>query len=353
MIAPFPYFGGKSKVAHVVWQAFGDTPNYVEPFAGSLAVLLARLHDYRQRIETVNDAEGMIANYWRATQQDPDAVARWADWPINEADLHARHLWLVSERRGMTERLMGNPDYCDAKIAGWWLWGICQWIGGSWCSGKGPWVSVDGVFTKRPPARDVDRDAPGVSRERPALGSGVGIYRRLPQLDSGRGIHRRLRNGAPGGLAQAWSEHIRAMMRELADRLRCVRVCCGDWSRVCTTVPTTDRGVTGVFLDPPYSKAAGRDANLYATDSMSVAVPVREWAIEHGDDPKLRIALCGYEGEHTMPASWRAWRWKAHGGMANVGHGPGKANRERETIWFSPHCLLDGLPDCARNRAGA
>lgn len=40
--APFPYFGGKSLVAGHVWDAFGgDVRNYVEPFAGSLAVMLA------------------------------------------------------------------------------------------------------------------------------------------------------------------------------------------------------------------------------------------------------------------------------------------------------------------------
>ena len=37
MIAPFPYFGGKSAIAHEIWARFGDVPNYVEPFAGSLA----------------------------------------------------------------------------------------------------------------------------------------------------------------------------------------------------------------------------------------------------------------------------------------------------------------------------
>lgn len=40
--APFPYFGGKSRVAEPVWQRFDDVPNYVEPFAGFLAILLAR-----------------------------------------------------------------------------------------------------------------------------------------------------------------------------------------------------------------------------------------------------------------------------------------------------------------------
>ena len=42
--APFPYFGGKSKAAELVWSLLGDVPHYVEPFAGSMAVLLNRPH---------------------------------------------------------------------------------------------------------------------------------------------------------------------------------------------------------------------------------------------------------------------------------------------------------------------
>lgn len=40
--APFPWFGGKRKVAKEVWQRFGNVKNYVEPFFGSGAVLLGR-----------------------------------------------------------------------------------------------------------------------------------------------------------------------------------------------------------------------------------------------------------------------------------------------------------------------
>ena len=62
--APFPYFGGKSKVAPLVWSRFGDVRNYVEPFAGSLACLLARPSPF-VGTETVNDADGLISNFWR------------------------------------------------------------------------------------------------------------------------------------------------------------------------------------------------------------------------------------------------------------------------------------------------
>ena len=41
LIAPFPYFGAKSQIASTVWNALGDVPNLVEPFAGSLAVCQA------------------------------------------------------------------------------------------------------------------------------------------------------------------------------------------------------------------------------------------------------------------------------------------------------------------------
>ena len=78
--APFPYFGGKRKAADTVWPAFGLVDNYVEPFAGSAAMLLAAPPD-ATRIETINDFDGFVANFWRAVAHDPDAVAHAADWP--------------------------------------------------------------------------------------------------------------------------------------------------------------------------------------------------------------------------------------------------------------------------------
>jgi hypothetical protein len=54
-------------------------PNYVEPFAGSLAVLMLRPHG--PKVETVNDLDKYVANFWRALSKDPDAVAAAADEP--------------------------------------------------------------------------------------------------------------------------------------------------------------------------------------------------------------------------------------------------------------------------------
>ena len=153
---PFVYFGGKSAVANVVWDALGDVLNYCEPFFGSGAVLFLRPGGAGS-IETVNDADGFVANFWRALQHDCDAVAEHADNPVNEADLHARHLWLIGQRERITERLMGDPDFYDAKAAGWWCWGLNCWIGSGWCSGRGPWTSENGELVLRDPGQGVNR----------------------------------------------------------------------------------------------------------------------------------------------------------------------------------------------------
>jgi hypothetical protein len=74
-----------------------------------------------------------------------------------------------------------------------------------------------------------------------------------------------------------------------------------------------------------------------------VAHAVREWAIANGDNPKYRIALCGYDGEHAMPDSWTELAWKANGGYEGQRKAGRTGNSKRERIWFSPHCHGTGL----------
>jgi site-specific DNA-adenine methylase len=321
MKSPFPWFGGKSRVADLVWERFGDVQNYVEPFFGSGAVLLERPTE--AGIETVNDLDCMVANFWRALKNNPDAVADAADWPVNEVDQHARHLWLSSQEE-FRERMKTEPDYYDAKIAGWWVWGQCSWIGSGWCSRQLPHLGDAGT---------------GIHRKLPHLGNaGRGVNRQLPHLgNAGMGVNRQQEFVEDGeGISQTRDALFR-YMNDLAGRLRRVRVCCGDWSRVCGPSPTVKLGTTGVFLDPPYLD--GRTDAIYSTDSLTMAHEVREWAIAQGDDRKMRIALCGYEGEHQMPESWECVEWKARGGYGSQGDNQARENSAKERIWFSPHCL--------------
>jgi hypothetical protein len=384
---PFPWFGGKSPAAERVWNALGDVANYVEPFCGSCAVLLLRPGG-AGHIETVNDADGLLANFWRALQHDSDAVAAAADNPVNEADLHARHLWLLGEKPRITEKLMGDPGFYDATAAGWWVWGQCCWIGSGWCSGQGPWVSEGGEMVLRNPGQGVNRQRPhlgnpgqGVNRQRPHLGDpgqgvnrqlphlgdpgqgvnrqlphlgdpGKGVNRQLPHLgDPGKGVSRQLPHLAPGkessGECEARAYWMREYLGAIADRLRNVRVCCGDWSRVCGPSVTFRHGPTGVFLDPPYADKAKRTKGLYANDCEQVAHAAREWAIKEGTNPLMRIVLAGYEGEHEMPSTWRVEEWEAVGGYGLISddeESRGRVNKGRERLWFSPACKAANEP---------
>jgi hypothetical protein len=316
--APFPAFGGKSRVADLVWRRLGDVSNFIEPFFFSGAVLLRRPHP--PRVETANDLDCYIANFWRATQHDPEAVAAHADWPVNEIDLHARHRYLVlsDDARAFRERMRADPDHYDPKIAGWWCWGACCWIGSGWCAspaevernitatpalmgsdGKG-----QGVVRKRPhQSQQMPRErgrgdaaaGPGLHNKRPRVprehrsGSGgtmPGVHGR-PQLadaySRGRGVHgtdaadRYLGGQIPdlgsghgtglgrgvAGVGPSWNGTCasrRAWLVDwfsrLRDRLRTVRVCSGHWLRVCDSESVTTRlGMTGLFLDPPYRHA--------------------------------------------------------------------------------------------------
>jgi DNA adenine methylase len=252
--APFPWFGGKSKVAPLVWQRLGDVDNFIEPFAGSAAVLLARPHP--PRVETVNEAgdftnawratdpdtgdpgavadaacevlndlDPYVANAWRSIQRSPEETARWADRPVNELDMHAIHRWLVlgDDAREFRERMRSDPDYFDPKRAGRWVVGLCEWIGGGWAaspdalveqrsviSGPGQETMYGrGVHAKgerphqprqmpRERGRGVAAAGPGLHQKRPALGG-----TNHPVTHLGNGVHGRPSSPTPTAAAGA------------------------------------------------------------------------------------------------------------------------------------------------------
>lgn len=396
--APFPWFGGKRRAAHLIWPRLGDVPNYVEPFFGSGAVLLNRPHVPGNEI--VNDLDCYVANAWRAIRADPVAVAELCDWPVNEADLHARHRWLHA-RAEFRRRMENDPDYYDARIAAWWVWGISCWIGDNFCrparqdsmpnvagskgvARKVPYLTTGGqvVARKVPGARggrinaarsgntqgeslgvrpsgaapaepleelqragrgpdsslvDVASAVPHDGREGRGPESAVpAIPRQLPAIV---GTYKALEShrGEPigKGVAKVQGEALCEWMASLSDRLRFTKVCCGDWTRVVTKAATFGQGMTAVLLDPPYDAGDSYD-DVYGDLSRGVSAKVREWAIENGANPLLRIAMCGYEGEHAMPSDWECVSWKATGGYGNQSE---NKNRLRERIWFSPACL--------------
>ena len=403
---PFPWFGGKTNAAPLVWAALGDVPHYVEPFFGGGAVLLRRPHLANRTYfsETVNDLNGMICNFFRSVQLSPAETAKHASWPVSEADLLARHIWLVKwQHERNLELLMGDPEWHDPKVAGWWVWGICCWIGSNFCAGDGPWTSgPDGRAYKQGKGKP---RPPGVSSQLPHLhsnGQGVnhaglrepGVSSRLPHLhddgcgvnapqlrepgvasqrpslgDDGRGVnHAQLREpGVSDDDGVTYHDMVMPKLNEwfayLSARLRHVRILNGDWERAVTnsaskTLSVGKKGPCGIFFDPPYADTAGRNMDLYVNDSGTTAHDVREWCLAHGDDPEYRIVLAGFDGEHgtaLIDAGWREVAW-FKGGHLTGGYGVQGKNghqQHRERLWLSPHCLDLNQPEAKPITAAA
>jgi hypothetical protein len=334
----------------MVWRLLGDPHNYIEPFAGSLAVLLQRPHPANRPYyhETVNDADGLLVNAWRAIQMRPEETAHHASWPVTEADLIARSLAVLRwrEERDL-ERLMADPEWCDPKIAGWWIYAVACTIGP--LTGRGGWTvdPVSGRIIRR------TTESASVNRTLPQLTNGQGVHHpdaREPGV--GRTLPHHSGERESGGEDPEYHPMVMPEVRRwfgwLSARLRHVRIINGDWSRVCrrsvlyTFQVQMGDGYAGVFFDPPYA-GTERASDLYAYDDGLVAAQVRDWCLENGDDPKLRIVLAGYDTEHRAleQHGWTVHEWfkpgAFKGGLARIG---GEHQQHRERLWASPHCSL-------------
>jgi DNA adenine methylase len=282
--APFPYAGAKSRIADTIWRALGpDVPTYIEPFCGSAAVLLGRPRP--GRYESLNDSNGLITNVWRSIKLQPEETARFCFGPPNEIDLQARARCLQKEAAGLTAALVNDPEWCEPRLAGWWIY--CQslainpdWLnGGNAAAHKG---SRKGVFSER-------------------------------LTDIGE------------------------QMALLAARLERVQINCGDWERLVTPsalgLHYTGTVPVGVAFDPPYP-----NEQLDYGAEPGTAERVADWCRENGSDARLRIVLAGHLGDYDLPG-WRTLNW---GGSAGWGREKRGAN---ECLWFSPGCLpIDQQP---------
>ena len=308
--APFPWFGGKRKIAPEIWDRFGIPTQYIEPFCGSAAMLLAA--PKAASLEVVCDANGFIANFWRAVKNQPCAVAEWADYPVSHIDLGARHIWLSEQRATIAIELLDANWPGDAKVAGWWLWGQCSWIGSGWCE----WAGSGPARQQRGEGHTGGGEGPDAT----SAGMGIQAAGQVPHAsNAGRGYEALLTSS--GRAAWVW-------LHKLADRLERVRVVHGDWSRCLNS--HYGGNDTAVFLDPPYLAYE----RLYGTEAP-VAKEVAEWAREH---PTLRIALCGHAGDYDLPG-WEIAQWSRSGNT----YGSDKT-KDEECVWYSPGCLPKRQP---------
>ncbi len=337
MKAPFPYFGGKKLIAEKVWEILGDCDGYVEPFFGSGAMLWKR-PNWEGTYELINDKDCHVANVWRSIRNAPDQVAEWADFPINHAELNARSEYLKANAKAMRQAVGTDESYFDPKMAGYWIWCACLWIGAS-------------------DLNEESKEREDWNRPIPRL-SGVGIFNQeckewntaIPVLGKYAGIFSKKTrdNGFEGEALLPRNNGIYNWMRVLANRLKDVTGLCGDWKRGLHTIEMGQShhiaNSCAIFLDPPYGGENKHDI-VYTEDSFNVAKEVREWCVANGSRKHLRIALCGYGNEHDelLSHGWQKLEWKASGGYGNQNK-EGNDNSKLERVWYSPNCTKPNQP---------
>lgn len=128
MRPPLAYYGSKVTIGPQIAALLPPHKHYVEPFAGSLAVLLAKRPS---PMETVNDLDGDLMTFWRVLRDRPGDLERvCALTPHSRAEYlacrdvsgalddleRARRVWVwLSQARGGARRRTGwrqfmNPD---------------------------------------------------------------------------------------------------------------------------------------------------------------------------------------------------------------------------------------------------
>lgn len=125
MRPPFPYFGGKMSVADRIAELLPPHRHYVEPFAGSLSVMLAKSP---VPFETANDLHGELMTFWRVLRTRPvDLAASCALTPHSRAEYAAaaeldcgddletaRRVWVrLTQSRSGVLRKTGWRHYID------------------------------------------------------------------------------------------------------------------------------------------------------------------------------------------------------------------------------------------------
>jgi DNA adenine methylase len=140
---PFAYFGGKTINAGRIAALLPPHGHYVEPYCGSLAVLLAKR---RSGMETVSDLDRALVTFWRVLRErgadlarvcalTPHSLAEFrdaeeVDAPADELEV-ARRVWvrLTQGRAGTlcntgwrhfvepSNSAFGMPGYLDAYVS--------------------------------------------------------------------------------------------------------------------------------------------------------------------------------------------------------------------------------------------
>ena len=118
------YYGGKWRLAPWIISHFPPHQNYVEPCGGAASVLLQKP---RSPLETYNDLDGNVVNFFRVLRDQPDELIRkirLTPWAREEYELSLETCEDVVERarRFFVTIMMSIPGAISATAGQWRHW---------------------------------------------------------------------------------------------------------------------------------------------------------------------------------------------------------------------------------------
>lgn len=139
-LSAFPYIGGKSQMAPWIISHLPDHDCYVEPFAGSAAVLIRKP---RSTVEVLNDRDRDIVHFFNTLRTQPDELSEFiANTP------YSRQLY----KEWADEYYSGRRDDDPVARAGKWLYLRYASFGGKYGRKTG-WKRAS-VRNRQPPSKN-------------------------------------------------------------------------------------------------------------------------------------------------------------------------------------------------------
>lgn len=284
-----PYFGGKRTMAPEIVRQLGSHRCYWEPFAGSMAVLLAKPSCSS---ETVNDLHGDIVNLARVVRHP-----KWGAWLyrrlrrvlVSQLDFDEARSHLVLPVKPPAEELIGEADAMRAAH-----YFIAAWMGRSGMAGT---RTSNAGFAKRYTSAGGDM-----------AGRFVAAVQSIP----------------------AWRERLRS-------------VCILNEDAFGILAKLEDRAGTAVYLDPPYIvKGASYVHDFAAADHARLADALRRFQ-------RTRIVLSYYAHPllESLYPGWTVVDCSRSKHMVSAGR------RDKENDAVAPEILLINGPAAGEAKAAA
>lgn len=109
----FPYSGGKRRLLKYILPVIPEHSTYIEPFAGGLAVFLAKP---RAKVEVVNDLNAEVSGFYLYVREHLESLLAEMEWYLHSVDIFNR----LRDSRGLTEL---------QKVARWYLLKVSSFSG--------------------------------------------------------------------------------------------------------------------------------------------------------------------------------------------------------------------------------